>query len=240
MTLRVQYMSDLHSEFDKMKVPEKKGDILVLAGDIDIGVDSMEFLDGCSSVFDHTLVVLGNHEFYHNDISTLYQDMKDGVHGNVKVLQNDLFTINGVTFAGCTLWSDMQERAFYSMNDSNLISKKGKTLFNHNDVLKEYHDSYKFLQGNKGEIDVVISHHAPSIQSVNTARYGSDAPINTGYYTNILPSFKGSRVKTWIHGHTHYCVDYEEEGIRVVSNQRGYINYDEVPSFNPGKVIEIE
>lgn len=237
--MKLQYMSDLHLEFGKMNIPEKKGDILILAGDIDVGVNSMEFLDKCSDTFENVLMVSGNHEFYHNDISTLYQDIKDGVQHNVHLLQNDVITIDNLSFAGCTLWSDMLRRAFYSMNDSNYISNGGR-LFNHEDVIEEYKKSHQFLLDKKDEVDVIITHHAPSINSINVNRYGDKDPINTGYYTNILPEFEGSRVKTWVHGHTHHCVDYVENGIRVVSNQRGYVNYDEVPNFDPGRVLEIE
>jgi len=234
----LQYMSDLHLEFGGMKVPERKGDILILAGDIDVGVNSMEFLDECADTFDYVLMVLGNHEFYHNDISTLYQDMKDKVHPNVRILQNDIITINDLTFAGCTLWSDMLRQAFYSMNDSNYISRGGR-LFNYENVIEGYRKSLEFLEGCKDEVDIFITHHAPSVQSINVARYGERDPINTGYYTEILELFKGSRVKNWIHGHTHHCVDYEEHGIHVTSNQRGYVNYDEVPNFDPERVLEI-
>ena len=41
----------------------------------------------------------------------------------------------------------------------------------------------------------------------------------------------------WIHGHTHYCVDYLIGSTRVVSNQRGY--RDEGIGFVPDLVIEV-
>jgi hypothetical protein len=47
----------------------------------------------------------------------------------------------------------------------------------------------------------------------------------------------GQRVPLWIHGHTHYCVDYEVAGTRVVSNQRGYP--DQETGFDPALVVDI-
>ena len=47
-----------------------------------------------------------------------------------------------------------------------------------------------------------------------------------------------ARVALWVHGHTHWCVDYEVRGTRVVSNQRGY-PHQKVPGFDPAWVIEL-
>lgn len=233
-------MSDLHLEFSggKMKVPEKKGDILVLAGDINIGTNSIEFLDECASTFNDVILVLGNHEFYHNDISVLYQEFRKHLAPNCHLLQNEWIRIRDKVFVGTTLWADMLNQAFYGMNDSNYI-KNGDVLFNYNDVLLEYQKAINFLSSVKDTADVIITHHAPSIQSINLSRYGEGNILNTGYYTELLPDFEGSKVKTWIHGHTHHCVDYKRYGIRVVSNQRGYVNYEEVFDFDPNKVVEV-
>ncbi len=235
----VQYMSDLHLEFGKMEVPDKKGDVLVLAGDINIGTNSMEFLDSCADVFGKVLLVLGNHEFYHNDISTLYEDFKKELVPNVHLLQNNTITLDGITFAGSTLWADMPASAFYQMNDSNYIANGKRQLFSYSDVIEEFNEGLEFLEAVKDDVDVVITHTAPSQTSIDIYRYGKDTIINKAYYTPLLHLFENSRIRTWIHGHTHYCVDYRERDIRVVSNQRGYVNYDEVAFFNPNEVVEI-
>jgi hypothetical protein len=47
-----------------------------------------------------------------------------------------------------------------------------------------------------------------------------------------------SGVPLWIHGHTHYSVDYVIGSTRVLTNQRGYP--DQIcKGFNPSLVIEL-
>jgi hypothetical protein len=46
------------------------------------------------------------------------------------------------------------------------------------------------------------------------------------------------RAALWIHGHTHYCCDYQVGGTRVVANQRGYPGED-TGAFDPGFVVEV-
>jgi len=46
------------------------------------------------------------------------------------------------------------------------------------------------------------------------ASYASDCISNLGDHI--------SNVCLWLHGHTHWSTDYEESGIRVAANPRGY------------------
>jgi hypothetical protein len=45
-------------------------------------------------------------------------------------------------------------------------------------------------------------------------------------------------VPLWIHGHTHYNVDFKVGSTRVLTNQRGYPN-ELCKRFDPSLVIEI-
>jgi hypothetical protein len=49
---------------------------------------------------------------------------------------------------------------------------------------------------------------------------------------------QASRIPLWIHGHTHYNVDYKIGVTRIYSNQRGYPN-EMARCFEPEKTIEI-
>ena len=84
---------------------------------------------------------------------------------------------------------------------------------------------------------VVFSHHAPSKKSAHP-RYPNDYSIN-GCYSTDLEYLMGDRVKLWFHGHTHESFDYMVGSTRVVSNPRGYVNYEETRAFNPELIIEI-
>ena len=240
-------MSDLHLEFGDMEVPLVEGDVLVLVGDIHVGTQGVGFITKCAEVFPHVLVLMGNHEFYnHNNIATLSNEILDELKNpafntpdNVHLLDNYSIQIDDVNFIGTTLWSDINNSAFYRMNDSRVIHN-GDGWLEPQHVRKFFLDNVEFIKNNLMDDvkNVVLTHHAPSQLSIDSSRYAGETIMNTGYATDILGQFKG-QVVLWVHGHTHHCVDYEEHGIRVVSNQRGYVNHDEVRDFNPSATVEI-
>jgi Icc-related predicted phosphoesterase len=67
---------------------------------------------------------------------------------------------------------------------------------------------------------VVVTHHAPSSQSVHP-RYARDL-LTPAFASNLENLVEGDRVALWIHGHMHESFDYEIYGTRVVCNPRGY------------------
>ena len=252
--LKIKYMSDLHNEFDNGNVfmPNSDDcDVLVLAGDITVGAyETISALGKYAQKFKHVIFVFGNHEFYNHDIWDVREALSapDVLPSNVHVLDNASVMIDDVLFIGSTLWADMLPEAFHSMNDSRII-------WDHTEVgaystfvgrvsietIKAMHKAAKRFIHEAVYQDarkiVVVTHHTPSFASIGD-RYKDDTTMNTGYATNILEEFKGF-VDLWIHGHTHHCVDYVEHGIRVVSNQRGYVGYELATGFDPDKVITI-
>lgn len=69
---------------------------------------------------------------------------------------------------------------------------------------------------------VVFTHHAPTIQGTGDPKY-IGGPTNSAFATELTgESWWGSPVVTWAFGHTHWNCDFERNGVRVVSNQRGY------------------
>ena len=81
--MKIQYASDLHLEFAENRFfiedggIEPVGEVLVLAGDVsylgDKNMMKKRFFDWCAERFKETLIVPGNHEFYHGyDIGQIY------------------------------------------------------------------------------------------------------------------------------------------------------------------------
>jgi 3',5'-cyclic AMP phosphodiesterase CpdA len=68
--LKIQILSDLHTEFSPFETPNIERDILVLAGDIAIGTDALSFLKA-ETAKSPVIYILGNHEYYGNDINIL-------------------------------------------------------------------------------------------------------------------------------------------------------------------------
>lgn len=254
--MKIQYMSDLHLEFAPMQVPPKLGDVLILAGDVHLGTNALYFLEQCSFVFDKVFYILGNHEYYGQDMWKLPGKIRDALAGidsdgkvqfepikNVHLLDNDVISHEGVNFIGTTLWSWAKPDLKYLMNDFRKITYKypqryGK--FSPEAAINLFMGNKHFLLNSikPGEKNVVITHHAPSFRMINLHRY--DDPIaNSGYATEILQDFNAEDIAIWISGHTHAAMDKIISGIHCVSNCRGYVPYEPVENFNPIAMVEV-
>ncbi|KAI0332972.1 Ser/Thr protein phosphatase protein [Cubamyces sp. BRFM 1775] len=85
---------------------------------------------------------------------------------------------------------------------------------------------------------VVMTHHAPTVEGTSDPRY-AEGPTGSAFATELVGSevWRKEVVRVWMFGHTHWCCDFEREGVRVVSNQRGY--KQGAPGFELDKVIEV-
>lgn len=84
---------------------------------------------------------------------------------------------------------------------------------------------------------VVVTHHAPSIQSFHPAYLGS--PTNGAFASDLADVIEEGRPWFWIHGHIHHASDYFEGETRVLCNPRGYRHEREFTGFRHGLVVEI-
>jgi hypothetical protein len=83
---------------------------------------------------------------------------------------------------------------------------------------------------------VVVTHHAPSARS--EAPYHANSLLKAAFSSDLDSLVGQSGVPLWIHGHTHYNVDYVMGSTRVLTNQRGYPE-ELCKGFNPSLVVEI-
>jgi Icc-related predicted phosphoesterase len=232
--MRLQVFSDVHNECGWNEPAVKDADVVVLAGDIHQGSDGVEW---ATRFFPDmpVIYVLGNHEFYHHSIPELTKALKRQVkNSNVHVLENNAIKINGFVFLGCTLWTDFRiwpdPRAAMlvadqGMCDFTLIKKKTKSgLFRPWDSVKIHAESVRWLKRCFSKHDpaktIVVTHHAPSHFSIAPHKAGD--VLNAAFASDLHSLIKESRIPLWIHGHTHYNVDYKIGKTRIYSNQRGY------------------
>jgi Icc-related predicted phosphoesterase len=246
--LRIHILSDIHNEFRQLSGYGADADVTVLAGDIDLGEKG--FAWARSSFGDRPVVyVAGNHEYYGHAIPSLTKKLlrkKDP--GNVRFLECSETIVGGIRFLGCTLWSDFDiggdraaamQASQARMNDYRKIrvSPRYRTL-RPNDTALRNAASRRWLTAEVGKDPartVVVTHHAPSIRSLNPV-FSFD-PVSGAYASDLEAFIAETRPALWIHGHTHYCVDYTIGDTRVISNQRGYPHMP-VDGFDPGLVVE--
>ena len=123
--MKIQVMSDLHLEFGAFDIPATDADVIVLAGDIHVGVKAIDWIKKQSDK--PVIFVLGNHEYYGQKFPDLQEKISEECEDtNIHFLENDSVTIDGVRFLGSTLWTDFklldsQELSMYEaelcMND---------------------------------------------------------------------------------------------------------------------------
>ena len=246
--IRLQILSDLHLEFGDYTPTPTSADVVILAGDIHVGCKGIKWVQ--KHFPDKPVIyVMGNHEFYGHSIPTVFKDFRARTEtGNICLLENQSVQIGDWTFLGCSLWTDFalwptpfaaMLAAGKSMTDYHLIKTKNGT-FQPEDSLAMHKASLGWLESELAKCNpqktVVVTHHAPSGKSNPPFHAGS---ILNGAFASPLDALvKQSSVPLWIHGHTHFCVDYKIGRTRVFSNQRGYPhNLD--PGFMPDAVIEL-
>ena len=237
--MKLQVYSDLHIEFEAFDAPKTDADVIILAGDIGVGIGGVEFAATLAKRAP-VIYVAGNHEYYHHSIEPLRAQMRDlGARSGVHVLDDEAVAIDGVTFLGATLWSDFclfgdeqaelcEATARIGMSDYRVIDiENGHRRALPSDTVAMSRTSHAWIAETCRFIDgpkVVITHHAPSARSVPD-KHAKDH-LSAAFASHYDQLVEDSGAALWIHGHTHHNVDYAIGSTRVVSNQRGYPGED--------------
>lgn len=253
--MKLNILSDLHLGFGAMEWPITDADLVVLAGDIS---RPREGIAWALRLEKPVLYVPGNHEFYGGSLDGTVARLRELSAGTlVHVLDRDELVIDGVRFLGATLWSDFElfdtpERRQASkaeaqrlMYDFSRIRTRedADTIFTPDDAAGLFRRDAAWLDEQLGRAHdgptVVVTHHAPSRQSIHP-RF-ADSLLNAAYASDAAHLMGAERATLWIHGHMHNNFDYLERGTRVVCNSRGYCRggVDENPAFDPRFMVEV-
>ncbi len=247
--MKLHVLSDIHIEFESFDAPDTNADVIVLAGDIHVGRNGLDW--ALRQFPDKPVVyVLGNHEYYGKAIPRFAEKLREFAVGtNVHILEQGSLTLDGVTFLGCTLWTDFElfgdpriagYEATQKMTDYKRIrvSPKNRRLRSV-DIAAIHHRSRRWLESQlqdaRNEV-VVITHHAPSRKSLPDS---CQADLMSASYASDLDEFVGrSNANLWIHGHLHNPSDYTLGKTRVLCNPKGYPD-DYNDRFVPDYVVSV-
>ena len=247
--MKLHILSDLHTEFQEFSPPETDADVVILAGDIGVGLDGIAW---AAREFPELPVVYvpGNHEFYGYDIGFVDQ-LKAAAHPNIHVLDNNTLDIDGVRFLGCTLWTDFklngegevwfaQQRAKRLIEDFDLIRNGGRRFTPEDSV--QLHEASKTwlvveLERKFEGPTVVVTHHLPASTSI-AKRYANDS-LNPAFASSLEDVIQNYRPELWIHGHTHIPCDYELFDTRIICNPGGYPGENRRSNFRGDLVVSV-
>lgn len=249
--MKIDIISDLHlhhlHEVVEAQTMFSDGDLLIVAGDLtntykEFWHTGTEFLSVAKRHYKDVLYVLGNHEFYDYEPTTI-----KSVHDTISAwcYENSIhfmcepttMDIQGKTFFGGTMWGDCHQVEYIPviramLNDFRYIYTNNKTLFTPNDSIdlnRKFRE--KLLEA---KADVVVTHFAPTRQSISDRFEGS---LINSYFANdgIERFIETSEIKLWVHGHTHDTFDYIIGGTRIVCNPKGYVGENK-----DTKIVQVE
>ena len=274
--MRLLILSDLHREIwcreqtrspgdgkteplDRIDPSTSRPDVVVLAGDIDVGSRAIRWADetfrGIPVIYVH-----GNHEGYGHSIEPVVADIAAACKAtdHVHYLNMGELVLDGVRFLGATLWTDFQlygeqaggqamDDAASFMNDYRLIRLAGEdyrrlspidTVRWH--VAERTWLASRLVEPFEGKT-VVVTHMAPSERSIaEKFRGDSLTPAFASHLDHLV-----DQADLWVHGHVHHSLDYRvgRRG-RVVCNPLGYPGRPgegspENPKFDPNLIVEV-
>lgn len=103
-----------------------------------------------------------------------------------------------------------------------------------------HNESIKWLEKNlsesKSKVNIVVTHHAPSIQSI-PEKYRNDL-VSAAYTSNLEDFILRIQPNLWIHGHIHEAFDYYIGPTRVICNPKGYPG-ENADGFKDNLIVEI-
>ena len=241
------------------------GKVLILAGDTctpnNISSNNQyllfkDFFKEISEKFEKIIMILGNHCYYSGFFEDTYQKVKEFVveFPNIHILQNEYLEIDDVILYGTTLWTDLKNSDPLVIHDvkrelndygyikrkniSNIRSYKNQTKLLPNDTvyenklatlkLEDFINSY-----DKNKKLIIISHHQPVYFREDRTRNLT----SYGYYNTQLDNIVLDNELIWVAGHIHRRIIRKLEKSFILTNARGYINYEKMSETFEFKTI---
>ena len=227
---------------------EKQSNILVIAGDLANTIaNAIDVLREAIEHYDMIIFTDGNHEHYQrkafvsDNMVTLEQFCRTSGKSLI-FLGNQKFLLKkgNTAFVGCNGWYDFNFGTGTPVEQRNVwlhFSNDPKCILFHSPP-----EELALLQANRLaavvaelqdddaiETSVVITHTAPVKEglSLDDEKYFLNQ-LNGAYgnskMTKVISADFHNKIKVWVFGHTHYKKDFIQNGIRFLSNPRGYHN----------------
>ncbi len=253
--MRIHILSDIHNEFGQFTLPDVDSDLLILAGDTDLGSQGVKWI--LQEYREKpVLYVIGNHEYYGQKVPSLQKRLITGAEAyNLHVLENQEWVMDDIRFLGCTLWTDFNLFGPAKKDFAMFEAQQKMTDFQRirlgqayryrklcpSDTVIFHWQSRKFLNNKLAEPfpgkTVIITHHAASAKSLDEA--GQNDLLSAAYCSDMENLILQYQPQLWIHGHLHRSLDYKIGNTRVICNPRGYFACQEVGDFQPDFVLDV-
>ena len=237
LDMNIQILSDLHLELlESFPMIERKTKYLILAGDIGRVCDKnyKDFINYCSQTWEQTIVILGNHEFYHN--MRTYNEMLNEYNkffsqfDNVTLLEKEKIILEDWEIIGLTMWGYIRPVYENMLNSSKNIKKRIMkdnivviSPIGNNGINKLYGKSLEWLLNNynSNKKTIIITHYPLTHSNISMPEFENQTrEIRDAFATDII--FRNNAPLVCISGHTHFSHDFIKNNVRYISNQMGY------------------
>lgn len=247
--MRLYIFSDLHLDardnapmYHLIPSSIKEDAIAIISGDIcSLNQPTLmhHTLLTISQSYRYVLFVPGNHEYHGIDFietNAILSKLLNIIDANnLFILNRQHIVLDNVLFIGATLWSafDGIETALknrpitpirkYKWTNEPQLTTAEKIM--RLKILHEMDKNYIFETLNRhpsARAKVVITHHAPSFQSISSSYKRSQ--MHGLYASNIENEIIEHKPNLWVHGHTHEFKAYQIANTNIIVNPLGLIN----------------
>jgi predicted phosphodiesterase len=263
--LHLEFLNDRPTDSSRtllQRICATPAEVTVIAGDLYTKGRSVRKITELFPPGRPVVFVAGNHDHYGGAYLHNLERMRRDAAAmpSVHFLEQETVEIGGTVFLGCCLWSDgrlWEPAGSYSypetvraletgMNDYRRIRfTSGGAAYRRlrpADSIRIHQESVGWLREqfakHKGRKIVVVTHHAPSIRSVQE-KLQQDI-LTATYASHLADLVEQSGAALWVHGHTHNQVDYQVGQTRVVANCLGYaFDFAETAGFRSDLVVDV-
>lgn len=224
------------------KFPNKKSDILIIAGDIsdDINI-SLDYVNQLSMIYQNVLFIDGNHEhtlkypklYSNNEI----YDMTKKLNENIFYLPKSNYKINNTVILGVCGWWDYNNCDINSIKDNLNYFEGWINHFKEDDnlefidnVIKKSRDEYKYLKycidiyNNDDNIKniILVTHTIPLFEFLKNDNVENSNKKSNGCNSKLKEIIDNNKkISHWIFGHTHEQIELEYKNIQFICHPRG-------------------
>lgn len=244
--MKLHILSDTHGQ---PVIPHPAADLIVHAGDFGNGRRGAEaFQAACERAGKPCVFVLGNHDFYGENIDDLPRELIAA--GAPLLTENRSLEFSGYTFVGGTLWSNFRQHcatkkqfrenialARNSIADFFYIAARTPPRERHiepEDYIARFNAQLSFIEQFRHRARTIVLTHFPPHTACIAPPY-ADSPLNPYFINQIdLEGFD-----YWIAGHTHHAVDIVQDSCRIIINPLGYPNEYGANGYRNGFLLEL-
>lgn len=277
--LNFRIFSDLHLEFDKGNTIMNKCinlsknnnvDYLILAGDI-VNYKTKnklyELIHNIRPYYKKIFYVLGNHEFYFNDIMSKHT-INDSQNNSSNTKDNNItskkdvmkYVIEDYRRICENIDITLLDNDFYRIDNTNIVLY-GTTMWSKNsekslkyindvhflnkseiniahEISKKKLEHFLYDDINKNNNIIVITHHMPSFKFISKKYYEDDPENGTNAaFASNLEHLFTPNISNWIFGHTHDRSTFNINNINFYANPHGY--YGEIKEEYTDTIVSV-